>query len=81
MCFSAIFERLRSVLHEGQLEQRVQYMVEVMFAVRKDGFKVSDLTLPIRDLARTRAACLLDRQFHEKFLFGQTKFSMKNFQF
>lgn len=35
----AIFEQLRRVLHEGTLEQRTQYMVEVMFAIRKDGFK------------------------------------------
>ena len=38
--FAAIFERLRNVLHEGDIDTRVQYMVEVMFAVRKDGFKV-----------------------------------------
>lgn len=37
---TAIFERLRNILHEGQIEMRVQYMVEVMFAVRKDKFKV-----------------------------------------
>lgn len=30
---------LRNILHEGQLEQRIQYMIEVMFQVRKDGFK------------------------------------------
>lgn len=35
----AIFERLRNVLHEGKIDIRVQYMVEVMFAIRKDGFK------------------------------------------
>lgn len=35
----AIFERLRNVLHEGKIDVRVQYMVEVMFAIRKDGFK------------------------------------------
>jgi len=29
----AIFERLRHVLHEGHLEKRVQYMIEVMFQV------------------------------------------------
>lgn len=34
----AIFEQLRSVLHEGAIDKRVQYMVEVMYAVRKDGF-------------------------------------------
>ncbi|XP_062580722.1 pre-mRNA-splicing factor CWC22 homolog [Saccostrea cucullata] len=36
---TAIFERLRNVLHEGQIDVRVQYMIEVMFAIRKDGFK------------------------------------------
>lgn len=30
---------LRNILHEGQLEKRIQYMIEVMFQVRKDGFK------------------------------------------
>ncbi len=29
----AVFERLRHVLHEGKLEKRVQYMIEVMFQV------------------------------------------------
>ncbi|XP_052757815.1 pre-mRNA-splicing factor CWC22 homolog [Galleria mellonella] len=36
---SAIFEMLRNILHEGQLDKRVQYMIEVMFQVWKDGFK------------------------------------------
>uniref|UniRef100_F6R2U8 Pre-mRNA-splicing factor CWC22 homolog n=1 Tax=Ciona intestinalis TaxID=7719 RepID=F6R2U8_CIOIN len=36
---AAVFERLRVILHEQQLEKRVQYMIEVMFAIRKDGFK------------------------------------------
>ncbi|KAI8496518.1 pre-mRNA-splicing factor cwc22 [Branchiostoma belcheri] len=35
----AIFERLRSILHEAQIDKRVQYMIEVMFAVRKDNFQ------------------------------------------
>ena len=34
-----------------------------------------------RDLARTRLACLLDRQFPENLLFGQANFAMLNFQF
>ncbi len=37
--FSAIFERLRNILHESEIDKRVQYMIEVMFAIRKDGFK------------------------------------------
>ena len=36
----AIFERLRNILHEATIDKRVQYMIEVMFATRKDGFKV-----------------------------------------
>jgi pre-mRNA-splicing factor CWC22 len=36
---TAVFERLRVILHEAQIDKRVQYMIEVMFAIRKDGFK------------------------------------------
>ncbi|XP_023011845.2 pre-mRNA-splicing factor CWC22 homolog [Leptinotarsa decemlineata] len=36
---TAIFEMLRNILHEGKLEKRIQYMIEVMFQIRKDGFK------------------------------------------
>jgi pre-mRNA-splicing factor CWC22 len=36
---NAIFEMLKNILHEGRLEKRVQYMIEVVFQVRKDGFK------------------------------------------
>ncbi|XP_034943895.1 pre-mRNA-splicing factor CWC22 homolog [Chelonus insularis] len=35
----SIFEILRNILHEGQLDKRVQYMIEVVFQIRKDGFK------------------------------------------
>lgn len=34
-----IFETLRNILHESQLDRRVRYMIEVMFQIRKDGFK------------------------------------------
>ena len=41
ICFSsAVFERLRNILHSAEIDKRVQYMIEVMFAIRKDGFKV-----------------------------------------
>lgn len=36
---NAIFEMLKNILHEGKLDQRVQYMIEVVFQIRKDGFK------------------------------------------
>jgi hypothetical protein len=37
----AVFETLRSILHSGKIASRVQYMIEVLFAIRKDGFKVT----------------------------------------
>ena len=36
---NAIFERFRSILHEGKIDKRVQYMIEVLFQIRKDKFK------------------------------------------
>jgi len=33
------FERFRAVLHEGLLDKRVQYMIEVLFQVWKDHYK------------------------------------------
>ncbi|EDW90284.1 pre-mRNA-splicing factor CWC22 homolog [Drosophila yakuba] len=50
----AIFEMLRNILHEGKLDKRVQYMIEVLFQIRKDGFKdhqavVSELELVEED--------------------------------
>ena len=41
MLFAAIMERLRHILHEKVgIDQRVQYMIEVLFAIRKENFKV-----------------------------------------
>jgi len=36
---SGIFDQLKNILHEQSLHSRTQYMIEVMFAIRKDGFK------------------------------------------
>ncbi|KAJ3653228.1 hypothetical protein Zmor_012490 [Zophobas morio] len=47
---NAIFEMLRNILHEGQLEQRIQYMIEVMFQIRKDGFKDHAAVIEALDL-------------------------------
>jgi len=38
MGLHAIFERFRGVLHEGEIDKRVQYMIEGLFAVRKTNF-------------------------------------------
>lgn len=35
---NAIFERFRSILHEGMIERRVQYMIEKLYEIRKAKF-------------------------------------------
>jgi len=47
---NAVFERLRSILNESSVDKRVQYMIEVMFAIRKDGFKDHQAVLAELDL-------------------------------
>ena len=34
-----VFESIKGILRDGNVDVRVQYMIEVMFAIRKDGFK------------------------------------------
>eukprot|EP01103_Thecamoeba_quadrilineata_P014609 TRINITY_DN4399_c0_g1_i1.p1 TRINITY_DN4399_c0_g1~~TRINITY_DN4399_c0_g1_i1.p1 ORF type:complete len:785 (-),score=211.07 TRINITY_DN4399_c0_g1_i1:109-2463(-) len=48
--FNSVFERFRGILHEGEIDKRIQYMIEGLFADRKNGFKdypgvVEDLDL------------------------------------
>ncbi|EEP81876.1 pre-mRNA splicing factor cwc22 [Uncinocarpus reesii 1704] len=35
----AVFDQFRHILHEADIDKRVQYMIEVLFQVRKDRFK------------------------------------------
>jgi pre-mRNA-splicing factor CWC22 len=35
----SIFERFRGILHEGEIDKRVQFMIESLFALRKAGFE------------------------------------------
>ena len=48
--FSAINDTLRSVLHEGKLQTRILYMVEVYLKILKDGFKEHPPVIPDLDL-------------------------------
>ncbi|KXL47351.1 hypothetical protein M433DRAFT_152878 [Acidomyces richmondensis BFW] len=35
----AVFDQFRSILHEADIDKRVQYMIEVLFQIRKDRYK------------------------------------------
>ncbi|RJE17968.1 Pre-mRNA-splicing factor cwc-22 [Aspergillus sclerotialis] len=35
----AVFDQFRNILHESDIDKRVQYMIEVLFQVRKDRYK------------------------------------------
>eukprot|EP00457_Paulinella_chromatophora_P002310 gb/GEZN01002314.1/.p1 GENE.gb/GEZN01002314.1/~~gb/GEZN01002314.1/.p1 ORF type:complete len:747 (+),score=137.04 gb/GEZN01002314.1/:74-2314(+) len=45
-----IFERFRAILHEGEIDKRVQYMIEGLFLVRKSGFEEFPAVMPELDL-------------------------------
>lgn len=46
----AIFDSLRSILHNRVIDVRVQYMIEVAFHVRKDKFAAFPAVIPELDL-------------------------------
>lgn len=35
-----VFERFRGILHEGEIDKRVQFLIEGLFAIRKAKFQV-----------------------------------------
>ncbi|KAI9751833.1 MAG: pre-mRNA-splicing factor cwc22 [Chaenotheca gracillima] len=39
MIANIVFDQFRSILHEADIDKRVQYMIEVLFQVRKDRYK------------------------------------------
>ncbi|KAL3828164.1 hypothetical protein ACJIZ3_016966 [Penstemon smallii] len=45
-----IFERFRAILHEGEIDKRVQYLIEGLFAVRKAKFQGHPAVRPVLDL-------------------------------
>ena len=57
---NAIFERFRGILHEGQIDKRVQYVIENLFAARKNNFADHPGVLPELDLVEEE-----DRILHE----------------
>lgn len=50
VCNSGIFERFRGILHEGEIDKRVQFMIEGLFAIRKARFQGFPAVIPELDL-------------------------------
>eukprot|EP01016_Furgasonia_blochmanni_P014684 TRINITY_DN1777_c0_g1_i11.p2 TRINITY_DN1777_c0_g1~~TRINITY_DN1777_c0_g1_i11.p2 ORF type:complete len:334 (-),score=95.56 TRINITY_DN1777_c0_g1_i11:1457-2458(-) len=47
---NAIFERFKGILHEGEIDRRVQYSIENLFAIRKTKFRDHPGVIPELDL-------------------------------
>ncbi|KAF1984210.1 MIF4G-domain-containing protein [Aulographum hederae CBS 113979] len=47
---NAVFDQFRSILHEADIDKRVQYMIEVLFQVRRDRYKDNPVVPPELDL-------------------------------
>jgi len=70
---SAVFDTLRNVLSQANVSTRVQYMIEVMFAIRKDKFQehpqlTEGLDLVEEDDQRTHQIQLTGKVNEEKLL-------------
>ena len=52
---SGVFESLKAILHDASVDVRVQYMIEVMFAIRKDKFSDYPSIVEGLDLIRGRS--------------------------
>jgi pre-mRNA-splicing factor CWC22 len=76
---NAIFERFRSILHEGNIDKRTQYMVEVLFQVRKDKFKDNVAIDPELDLVEEEDQITLNLELDDEELQVQDKLNV--FQF
>ncbi|CAN6485751.1 unnamed protein product [Victoria cruziana] len=46
----SIFERLWGILHEGEIDKRVQFLIEGLFAIRKAKFQGYPAVRPELDL-------------------------------
>ncbi|XP_013591944.1 PREDICTED: LOW QUALITY PROTEIN: pre-mRNA-splicing factor CWC22 homolog, partial [Brassica oleracea var. oleracea] len=51
---TGIFERFRGILHEGDIDKRVQYLIEGLFAIRKAKFQGHPAVRPELDLVEDK---------------------------
>ncbi|KFK42479.1 hypothetical protein AALP_AA2G262400 [Arabis alpina] len=51
---NGIFERFRGILHEGEIDKRVQFLIEGLFAIRKANFQGHPAVRPELDLVEEK---------------------------
>ncbi|KAK1631268.1 hypothetical protein QYE76_005583 [Lolium multiflorum] len=59
----AMFERFRGILHEGEIDKRVQFLIEGLFAIRKAKFQGFPAIRPELDLVEQEDKCTHDMSF------------------
>eukprot|EP01125_Pyxidicula_operculata_P019631 TRINITY_DN7127_c0_g1_i2.p1 TRINITY_DN7127_c0_g1~~TRINITY_DN7127_c0_g1_i2.p1 ORF type:complete len:495 (-),score=134.47 TRINITY_DN7127_c0_g1_i2:77-1561(-) len=72
--FNGIFSVFRSVLHEGKIDMRVQYMIENLFLIRKNNFSEHPAVIEALDLVEegeqiTHEDLSLDEDYTDEDLF------------
>ena len=63
---NAIFQTFRNILHEGDTDKRVQYVIEDLFAIRKTGFKEFPPVIPDLDLVEKEDQITFELGFQEE---------------
>ena len=76
---NAIFERFRTILHEGEIDKKVQYTIENLFAIRKTRFAEHPGVIPELDLVEEEDKITHDVTLEDANLEGQDQCNV--FQF
>eukprot|EP00262_Sarcandra_glabra_P013311 TRINITY_DN3655_c0_g1_i5.p1 TRINITY_DN3655_c0_g1~~TRINITY_DN3655_c0_g1_i5.p1 ORF type:complete len:967 (-),score=214.30 TRINITY_DN3655_c0_g1_i5:96-2996(-) len=61
-----IFERFRGILHEGEIDKRVQFLIEGLFAIRKAKFQGYPAVRPELDLVEQEDQCTHDLSLEDE---------------
>lgn len=65
---NAIFERFKQILHEGEIDRKVQYSIENLFAIRKNKFKDHPGVIPELDLVDEEDQIIHNLEFDAEFM-------------
>jgi pre-mRNA-splicing factor CWC22 len=65
---NAVFERFKGILHEGEIDKKVQYSIENLFAVRKNKFADHPGVIPELDLVEDEDKILHHPELDEELL-------------